>query len=48
MKDIQIFKTRRFRLSFAWHDLWIGVFIDHAKKRLNICPLPTILITINL
>lgn len=25
---------------FAWYDLWIGVFIDPAKRRVYIFPLP--------
>ena len=32
------------KISFAWYDLWIGVFIDTKKKRVYICPLPTLLI----
>lgn len=38
----------RVRLSFAWYDLWVGAFIDQAKRRLYICPLPCLLITIQL
>lgn len=30
------------RLIFAWYDLWIGVFIDHPKRRIYIFPLPCI------
>ena len=48
MKDIKIFETERVRLSLAWYDLWIGVFIDKQKHKLYICPLPAILITVNL
>lgn len=47
MKDIKIFQTKRIRLSFAWYDLWVGAFVDKQNHKLYICPLPTILITIN-
>lgn len=30
------------KLIFAWYDLWIGVFIDRAKRRVYILPLPCI------
>ena len=30
----------RVRLILAWYDLWIGVFIDTAKRRVYILPLP--------
>lgn len=39
---------KRVTLKWAWYDLWVGLFIDTAKKRVYICPLPTILITIHL
>ena len=30
------------RPVFAWYDLWVGVFIDVAKRRLYVLPLPCI------
>lgn len=30
----------RFKLIFAWYDLWIGLFIDRAKRRIYIFPVP--------
>ncbi len=32
----------RIRPIFAWYDLWIGAFIDRAKRRLYVLPLPCI------
>lgn len=25
---------------FAWYDLWIGVYIDRARRAVYVCPLP--------
>lgn len=47
MKSIKIFEIGRIRLSFAWYDLWIGAYIDTQNKKLYICVIPTILLTIN-
>lgn len=47
MKDYTLFNTSKFKISFAWYDLWIGVFIDTNKRSIYIYPIPTILITIN-
>lgn len=30
----------RVRPMFAWYDLWVGVFIDRAKRRVYVFPLP--------
>jgi hypothetical protein len=46
MKDYTILKTKYFKLSFAWYDLWIGVYIDNSKRKLYACLIPTLLITI--
>ena len=32
----------RVRPIFAWYDLWIGAFVDTAKRRLYIFPLPCV------
>jgi len=48
MKSLTLFQTSRLKISFAWYDLWIGIFIDTNKKKLYICPIPTLLFTINL
>jgi hypothetical protein len=35
---------RRFRVSFAWYDLWVGVFYDQRKRIVYVCPLPCVLL----
>lgn len=30
----------RVKPIFAWYDIWVGVFIDRAKKRLYFFPVP--------
>lgn len=39
---------RRIRPVFAWYDLWVGVFIDRAKRRVYVFPLPMIGLRIDL
>jgi hypothetical protein len=34
----------RFKVAFAWYDLWIGAFWDRRAHILYICPLPCILL----
>ncbi len=46
MKDYQILKIKNVRLSFAWYDLWVGIFVDKPKRRVYVCIIPTILITV--
>ncbi len=46
MKSIKLLKIGRFKLSLAWYDLWIGIFIDKDNKKIYICLIPTLLITI--
>lgn len=45
MKEFTLFvsKNERFSLSFAWYDLWIGLFFNTDKKILYFCPIPTLL-----
>lgn len=31
---------------FAWYDLWVGVFIDQAKRKVYILPVPMLGIVI--
>ena len=46
MKDPIIYRIKNIKLSFAWYDLWIGAYIDSHNKRIYICLIPTILLTI--
>jgi hypothetical protein len=48
MKDYKIFKFKNIKLSFAWYDLWIGLYIDKENKKLYVCLIPTLLLTITL
>lgn len=32
---------------FAWHDLWIGIFIDKNRQTIYILPIPTLGIRIS-
>jgi hypothetical protein len=48
MKELVFYQNKKFKFSFTWYDLWIGAFVDTNKKRLYICFIPTLLITINL
>lgn len=38
----------KIRPMFAWYDLWIGVFVDQAKRRIYVFPLPCIGLRIDL
>lgn len=38
-------KRRRWRVSFAWYDLWVGAYVDRKTGVWYFCPLPTLLIT---
>jgi len=48
MTEKIIYQNKKFKFSFAWYDLWIGAFVDINKKRLYICLIPTLLLTIYL
>jgi hypothetical protein len=32
---------------FAWYDMWVGVFVDLAKRRIYIFPIPCVGIIVN-
>jgi len=32
--------------SLLWYDLWVGIFVDRAKRIVYICPLPCVVIKI--
>jgi hypothetical protein len=48
MKSITLLKVNKFKLSWAWYDLWIGVYVDKDNRKLYICLIPTLLITVDL
>lgn len=31
-------------ISFAWYDLWIGIYIDRARRAVYVCPLPCLVL----
>ena len=35
-------------LHFAWYDLWIGAYWDRNARVLYICPLPCIVIRVDM
>lgn len=35
-------------LHFLWFDIWVGVFIDRAKRIVYVCPLPCVVVKIAL
>ena len=41
-------RQRGVKIRFAWYDLWVGAYIDSAKRILYICPLPTLLVEVRL
>jgi hypothetical protein len=45
-RDSEIAASPRVRLRFAWYDLWVGAYIDRAKRVIYICPLPTLLVEV--
>jgi hypothetical protein len=47
MREFIFFQNNRIKLSFAWYDLWIGLFVDAVKRKIYFCPVPTILFTLN-
>ena len=46
MKDIKLIDKGRLRVSLAWYDIWIGIFVDTIKKKVYVCPLPGLLLTL--
>jgi hypothetical protein len=33
-------KLMKVKLLFAWYDLWVGLFIDKAKGKIYVFPIP--------
>lgn len=40
--------TRRIGVRFAWYDLWVGAYWDRDRRRLYVCPVPTLAISVDL
>jgi len=38
----------RLRIFFAWYDLWVGAYWDRDKRALYVCPIPTVVIRLDL
>ena len=36
------------KIKFKWFDIWIGIFIDTKNRKIYICPLPMVVIVINI
>jgi hypothetical protein len=39
---------RKIKVSFAWYDMWIGIYYDRKQRIVYICPVPMLLIEIPL
>jgi hypothetical protein len=37
----------KIRPIFAWYDLWIGVYLDTARRRIYVLPLPCLGVVIS-
>jgi hypothetical protein len=38
----------RISLSFKWYDFWVGFYWDRDNRQLYVCPLPMVVIKIDL
>jgi hypothetical protein len=32
--------------SFAWYDMWVGIYIDRRNRALYVCPLPCLVLKV--
>lgn len=39
---------RRITIFFAWYDMWVGAYWDRNKRILYVCPLPMLVVAINI
>ena len=37
----------RFRLFFAWYDLWVGAYWDRKARTLYLAPIPTVVLEVS-
>lgn len=38
----------RISLFFAWYDMWVGAYIDRENRTVYVCPLPMVVLRIQL
>lgn len=36
------------KVFFAWYDLWVGFYYNQPRRHLYFCPIPTIVILIDM
>lgn len=39
-----LLRRGRLTVAFAWFDLWVGLYVDHAAGVLYWCPVPMVVV----